>query len=146
MRGGSLLLSCGPLPLSLAASMPSSATPLVLYVEDDRIQLILAEEMFRRLPGWELVCAETGAQALELLAERPPLLALIDMRLPDTTGLELVARLRRDPALDGLRCVAVSADDPAELMAAAREAGFDDYWAKPLDIERLRPLLDGLLQ
>ncbi|PZP30665.1 MAG: response regulator [Roseateles depolymerans] len=126
--------------------MPSSARALVLYIEDDRIQLILAEEMFRRLPDWELLCAETGAEALELLARQRPLLALIDMRLPDTTGLELVARLRRDPALAGLRCVAVSADDPAELRAAAREAGFDDYWAKPLDVARLKPLLDSLIQ
>lgn len=124
--------------------MSDSAAPLVLYIEDDRIQLILMEEMFRRLPGWELACAETGAEALALLAQRRPRLALIDMRLPDTTGLELVAQLRSRPALAGLRCVAVSADDPAELMAAARAAGFDDYWGKPIAITQLKPLLDSL--
>ena len=124
--------------------MSESVAPLVLYIEDDRIQLILVEEMFRRLPGWELVCAETGAEAMALLAQRRPLLALIDMRLPDTTGLALIERLRADPALAGLRCVAVSADDPADVKAAARSAGFDDHWTKPLDSARLAALLQSL--
>ena len=47
--------------------MPERAAPLVLYVEDDRIHLILMEEVFRLLPGWDLRCAETGAEALAAL-------------------------------------------------------------------------------
>jgi CheY-like chemotaxis protein len=129
--------------------MPERATPLVLYVEDDRIHLILMEEVFRLLPGWELRCAETGEEALAALRECRPTLALVDMHLPDMTGLELIAQARSQPACAeaaaGMRWVALSADDPGSVVRAAREAGFDDYWLKPIDVPRLQAALQRLL-
>jgi CheY-like chemotaxis protein len=121
---------------------PTAAPPLVLYVEDDRINIILMEEVFRRLPGgWRLECAETGAQALQLLETLRPALVLIDMNLPDTDGVSLLGRLRSDARLQQLLCVALSADDQPEQVAAARAAGFADYWLKPIDVPRLSALL-----
>jgi CheY-like chemotaxis protein len=129
--------------------MPDRAAPLVLYVEDDRIHLILMEEVFRQLPGWELRCAETGQEGLEALAERRPDLVLVDMNLPDMTGLELAQRVRADAALSatlaGTRWVALSADDPGDVVRAARAAGFDDYWLKPIDVPQLQGSLRKLL-
>ena len=129
--------------------MPDRAAPLVLYVEDDRIHLILMEEVFRLLADCELRSAETGAEALAALAERPPALVLVDMNLPDMTGLELVRRVRADAALNatlaGTRWVALSADDPSDVVRAAREAGFDDYWLKPIDVPVLQAGLRRLL-
>jgi CheY-like chemotaxis protein len=129
--------------------MPDRAAPLVLYVEDDRIHLILMEEVFRTLPGWELRCAETGTEALEALADCRPDLLLVDMNLPDMTGLELRARVDADAALAaslrGARWVALSADNPTDVVRAARAAGFDDYWLKPIDVLRLQAGLRSLL-
>lgn len=129
--------------------MPERTPPLVLYVEDDRIHLILMEEVFRLLSGWELRCAETGEEALEALAACRPSLVLADMNLPDMTGLELLTRARAEPALaDAMRSarwVALSADDPAEVVRAAREAGFHDYWLKPIDVLNLQASLEKLL-
>ncbi|MFT7722287.1 MAG: response regulator [Roseateles sp.] len=128
--------------------MPDRAPPQVLYVEDDRIQLILMEEVFRLLPGWELCCAETGAEALASLAAQRPALVLVDMHLPDMSGLALRARVAADAALAGalrgVRWIALSADDPGALVRAAREAGFDDYWLKPIDVPRLQRDLQAL--
>ncbi|NCT84512.1 MAG: response regulator [Comamonadaceae bacterium] len=129
--------------------MPDRALPLVLYVEDDRIHLILMEEVFRALPGWELRCAENGAEALAALAEGRPSLVLVDMNLPDMTGLDLIARARADAGLGETlrqaRWVALSADDPRDVVRAAREAGFHDYWLKPIDVPRLQAALNQLL-
>lgn len=129
--------------------MPERATPLVLYVEDDRIHLILMEEVFRLLPGWELRCAETGEEALAALAECRPTLALVDMHLPDMTGLDLIAQARSQAgsaaAAAAMRWVALSADDPGPVVRAAREAGFDDYWLKPIDVPQLQTALQRLL-
>ena len=129
--------------------MPERATPLVLYVEDDRIHLILMEEVFRLLPGWELRTAETGAEALAALAECRPDLVLVDMNLPDMTGLQVRARADADAglsaALRGARWVALSADDSGEVVRAAREVGFDDYWLKPIDVVLLQASLQRLL-
>ena len=128
--------------------MPDRAPPLVLYVEDDRIHLILMEEVFRLLPGWELRMAETGAEALAALADRRPAIVLVDMNLPDMTGLELRARVQADgalsEALQGVRWVALSADAPSAVVRAARAAGFDDYWLKPIDVPKLQGALQGL--
>jgi len=129
--------------------MPDRAAPLVLYVEDDRIHLILMEEVFRTMPGWELRCAETGAEALEALSQIRPDVLLIDMNLPDMTGLELRARVDADAALSaalrGARWVALSADNPTDVVRAARAAGFADYWLKPIDIPQLQAGLRALL-
>ncbi|MGM9481952.1 response regulator [Roseateles sp. NT4] len=129
--------------------MTDRAAPLVLYVEDDRIHLILMEEVFRLLSGWELRMAETGAEALQALAERPPALVLVDMHLPDMTGLELRERVAADAglaaALSDTRWVALSADNPGAVVRAARAAGFDDYWLKPIDVPVLEAGLRKLL-
>lgn len=129
--------------------MPDRAAPLVLYVEDDRIHLILMEEVFRLLPEWELRCAETGAEALAALAECRPTLVLVDMNLPDMTGLGLRSRVAADgglaEALQQTRWVALSADDPGEVVRAARAAGFHDYWLKPIDVTQMQAALHRLL-
>jgi len=129
--------------------MTDRAAPLVLYVEDDRIHLILMEEVFRLLPGWELRCAETGAEALAALAECRPAVVLVDMNLPDMTGLELRAHVVADAALaaalEGTRWVALSADDPSAVVRAARAAGFQDYWLKPIDVPQLQAGLQRLM-
>lgn len=130
--------------------MPDRAAPLVLYVEDDRIHTILMEEVFRLLPGWALRCAETGAEALAALAECQPAVVLVDMNLPDMTGLQLRQRVDADAtlarALAGSRWVALSADNPSALVRATREAGFDDYWLKPIDVPQLQQGLQKLMR
>ena len=125
--------------------MSQAAAPLVLYVEDDRINIVLMEEVFRRLPGWRLECAEDGAQALEMLQQLRPDLVLIDMNLPDMNGLTLLQQMRAEPQLEGLLCVALSAEDHGDQVAAARRAGFSDYWIKPIDVPRLIEALRATL-
>lgn len=122
----------------------SAPVRLVLYIEDDRINHVLMEEVFRRLPGWQLDCAEDGAQALQMLDELQPDLLLVDMNLPDMNGLELLARLRGDERLKSLSCVALSADGLPEQMQAALDAGFKAYWLKPIDVPRLVAALQAL--
>jgi CheY-like chemotaxis protein len=125
-----------------SSSADTDASPRqVLYVEDDRINIILMEEVFRRLPGWTLCCAEDGAQAQDLLQEMQPDLVLIDMNLPDMNGMELLARLRADARWQALPCVALSADGYDEQIQAALAAGFRDYWLKPIEVPRLQAAL-----
>jgi signal transduction histidine kinase len=120
-------------PAPTAASAPRS----VLYIEDERLNVVLMEEVFRTRPQWRLDIAEDGAEGLrQALALRPDLL-LIDMNLPDMNGLALIRALRTNPATRGLRCIALSADAMSEQVAAALAAGFDAYWTKPIDVPRM---------
>jgi len=129
-------------------TLPSPAQPSthqVLYVEDDRINIILMEEVFRLLPDWTLVCAEDGAEALGVLDEISPGLVLIDMNLPDMSGMDLLARLRADARWQALPCVALSADNDDQQVRAARAAGFIDYWLKPIEVPRLKAALQRFM-
>jgi len=110
---------------------------VVLYIEDEPLNVLLMEEVFRTQPGWTLHVAHDGASGVELALRVQPDLALIDMNLPDMSGMEVLRRLRADAATAGLLCVALSADAMSEQIAAARAAGFDDYWTKPIDLAHL---------
>jgi signal transduction histidine kinase/ActR/RegA family two-component response regulator len=110
---------------------------IVLYIEDEPLNVLLMEEVFRTQPGWTLHVAHDGGSGVELAAQVRPDLTLIDMNLPDMNGLEVLRRLRAQPATAELLCVALSADALNEQIAAALAAGFDDYWTKPIDLNRL---------
>ncbi len=110
---------------------------VVLYIEDEPLNVLLMEEVFRTQPGWTLHVAQDGGSGVQMAAKLRPDLALIDMNLPDMNGLEVLRRLRAEPATADLLCVALSADALNEQIAAALAAGFDDYWTKPIDLNRL---------
>jgi PAS domain S-box-containing protein len=138
-----LQATTAPLPADLG---PASAfAPLddgtesrcVLYIEDEPLNVVLMEEVFRTRPGWTLHVADLGARGLALARTLQPDLVMVDMNLPDMDGLQVIRRLRADTRTAALRCVAFSADAMAEQMAAARAAGFDDYWTKPLELRRM---------
>jgi CheY-like chemotaxis protein len=92
-----------------------------------------------------LVLVETGAEALQECARARPDLVVIDMHLLDMNGLELIAQLRQTAEGQGLRCIALSADGPAEVVATALAAGFEAYWLKPIDVARVKAALQQVL-
>jgi CheY-like chemotaxis protein len=118
----------------------------VLYIEDERLNVVLMGELFRTRPHWQLCVAEDGVEGLALARQEQPDLLLIDMNLPDTTGLALIQALRADAATGHLRCIALSADAMDEQIEKALAAGFDAYWTKPIDVGRVLADLTRLLQ
>jgi PAS domain S-box-containing protein len=123
-----------PAPPGHAPAGPPSPERTVLYVEDEPLNVILMQEIFRQRPGWTLRAVTDGAQGLQAARELRPDLVLIDMNLPDMSGLQLLKQLRGEPATRGLRCVALSADALPEQISDALAAGFSDYWTKPIDV------------
>jgi PAS domain S-box-containing protein len=130
------------LALPPAADTPAAATPppgaRVLYIEDNAVNVTLVEAIVAGVPGLELATAVDGAQGVAMARELLPDLVLVDMHLPDIDGLEVLRRLRSDPRTAGLPCIALSANAMPDDMARARQAGFADYWTKPIDVLRFR--------
>lgn len=71
--------------------------------------------------------------------------AIIDLALPDKDGWELLRDIRENPATSGLTCVAVTAFHTSKTREDALRAGFDAYFAKPLDATHFARELEWLL-
>jgi CheY-like chemotaxis protein len=125
-------------PPALVAGTNTDARPQgeVLYIEDNPVNLMLVQEFFRRWPGVTLRSASLGAEGLALARSDPPDLVLLDMQLPDMTGLQVLAQLQAEPATAAVPVVALSASAMPDEIALARRAGARDYWTKPLHFER----------
>jgi two-component system, OmpR family, response regulator len=106
----------------------------VLYIDDDRINVLLFEETARFVPGLELETAASAAEALELACRFGPDLLVIDLHLPDGDGFTLLPQLRAALGRPDLPAVLCSADDTPEIAARAQAAGFAGRWPKPVEI------------
>jgi len=127
-----------PVPAPATASPPRSAQPAgtVLYIEDNPTNATIVEQLLARWPGIRLVVAPDGTRGLEQARETQPDVVLLDMQLPDMAGVDVLRRLKADPATRDLAVVALSANAVPEDVATTREAGALDYWTKPIDFER----------
>lgn len=94
---------------------------------------------------YESVQAADGASALRMVAEEKPDLVLLDLCMPDMNGLDVLARLRADPATHDLPIIVISAQTSIEARIAALRAGADEVLPKPFDdlvlMARVRSLL-----
>ena len=123
-------------PAALDASGAESLpVGVVLYIEDNQVNLLLVEQLLLRWPGVVLVQAENGRDGIAMARTARPDLILLDMHLPDMDGLGVLDALRKDDDTRHLRVVALSASAMSDEVAAAREAGAFDYWTKPLDFD-----------
>jgi DNA-binding response OmpR family regulator len=95
--------------------------------------------------GFRVVSAQNGDDAWKLLLEEQPDLAILDVRLPRRSGLDLVDGIRREPTLQHLPVILVSALAETESRIAGLARGADDYLAKPFSpkelVARVRRLL-----
>lgn len=117
----------------------------LLVVDDRGVNRIVALALLREL-GFEAEAAESGEEALALLAERPFDAVLLDCEMPGFDGYETCAHLRRRER-EGTRTpgIAITAHTQAEVRAKCREAGMDDHLAKPLRTAELAAMLDRWL-
>lgn len=114
----------------------------VLYVEDNPGNSLLVEQFLHLRPKVKLFSAPDGATGLVLAAVCQPDVVLVDMKLPDMDGLEVLAALRRQRETRHLVCIAVSANTLLADIQRARDAGFAGYWTKPLSVHRFLHDLD----
>ncbi|MDJ1130505.1 response regulator [Streptomyces iconiensis] len=107
----------------------------VLVVDDDFMVARLHSTLVARVPGFEVAgVAHTGAEALSQVRELAPDLVLLDLYLPDVSGLEVLRLLRGDGAPGGGPDVLViTAARDAESVRAARHGGAVQYVVKPFE-------------
>ncbi|GAA5123001.1 response regulator [Alloalcanivorax gelatiniphagus] len=114
----------------------------VLVVDDDFMVARIHTQFVERTPGFR-VCgvASTGQAAIDDVARLRPDLVLLDVHLPDMTGIDVLRRLRADG--DDVGVLVVTAAREADTVRAAASGGAVHYLVKPFDYEDLRVRLES---
>jgi two-component system KDP operon response regulator KdpE len=126
--------------------LSATAQPAVsarILVVDDEPQILRALRVVLRDSGFEVVPAETAAEALDLAAVRPPQAAIVDLMLPDMDGVELTRLLRE---WSEMPILVLSAVGEEEQKVRALLAGADDYITKPFGSRELVARLQAALR
>jgi PAS domain S-box-containing protein len=134
------------LPQSLQRTAAGLLRPRrLLYIEDNPANAELLRGLLEQEPAYALSLAANAERGLELLRSLRPHLLLVDIDLPDISGLEVCRRVRADPRTAKLPLIALSANAMAEDIQQALDAGFDRYHTKPLNFQALLKDVDELL-
>lgn len=120
----------------------SPAPRRVLVIDDHQDSLEMLVELLR-LEGHDAHGASDGPRALELAGSLAPHVILCDLSLPQMDGYEIARRLRARPQSSAMRLIAFTGHNDPASIERAREAGFDDLVAKPIDPERLKAVIEG---
>jgi DNA-binding response OmpR family regulator len=120
-----------------------SEGPTVLVVDDDE-SIRVALERALRLEGFAVQSAAGGLEALDLVDQDPPAVMVLDVTMPDISGVTVTARLR-ERGVDVPICI-LSARDEVHDRVAGLQAGADDYVVKPFELEELIARLHALLR
>ena len=120
-------------------------SPLIL-VADDHVDAVALIGQQLELEGYQHAGAYDGQETLERVEELRPDLLLLDMKMPELDGLQVIRRLRSNPEYDDLRIIVLTAErmDEADEIAGL-DAGADDYLTKPINrsilVRRVRAML-----
>ena len=108
---------------------------MTILVVDDQENMCWILSKVLSDAGFSVITAHTAREALSLVDENVPSAAVIDFRLPDGNGLDLLLDLRKRHT--GLLCVLITSYGSGKLRQEALELGFDAYFDKPFDNDAL---------
>jgi two-component system phosphate regulon response regulator PhoB len=117
----------------------------ILVVEDDSdISQVLAYNL--KEAGHEVAVASSGHAGLDIAREAPPDLVLLDLMLPDVSGLEVCRTLKSDPSRSGIPIIMLTARSEEIDRVVGLELGADDYVVKPFSVRELSLRVQAVLR
>jgi CheY-like chemotaxis protein len=117
----------------------------VLCIEDHPVHMDVVEAVLARFAGVRMVKAYTGRDGVVLAQTEHPDIVLLDMNLPDISGLDVVRELSVLISLRDLRVVLLTADSFSIDVVKALSLGAHAYWPKPIDVDQVAASLQILL-
>jgi CheY-like chemotaxis protein len=115
-----------------------------VLIVDDGIDAAVSLSLLLQLGGHTTALAHDGVAAIKAAVEFKPDIVLLDLGLPGMDGYEVARAMRRQPELGNPLLVAVTGWDAPEDRLRAKQAGFDEYLTKPVDISTIELLLTNL--
>jgi two-component system response regulator HydG len=119
----------------------ASARPHLLVV-DDELPVLKIIERLAASADFDVVTCASGTDALRALMQRPADLAMVDLRMPDVNGLDLLRQIRA--SFPGCEVILMTAHAAVDSAVEAIKLGAREYLTKPFDLDRLRRVLVGI--
>ncbi|BFM15850.1 hypothetical protein R50073_20330 [Maricurvus nonylphenolicus] len=117
----------------------------ILYIEDNPSNLRLMEQLLMRYPQLELLTANEAFYGVYRARTESPDMIILDINLPGMDGFEALSVLRQDRKTGELPIIALSANAMSYDLERGKEAGFDEYLTKPLELDKLIEAFNKLL-
>jgi two-component system cell cycle response regulator len=117
-----------------------------ILVVDDEAAIREYETSLLSEIGHEVLVAANGIEALRLAYEKRPHLVLLDIMMPELSGIEVCRQLRADPRTHEIRIIMVSAVDAKRALEESIIAGADDFLAKPVNALELMVRVRSILR
>jgi CheY-like chemotaxis protein len=145
-------------PLKLAAGADQPLAPVqarvqhgvarrtLLYIEDNRANMQLVQQLIARRPDMRLLCAGDGTHGIALARIHQPEVILMDINLPGISGIQALKILREDPVTAHIPVIAISANAMPRDIKKGMEAGFCHYLTKPIIVNEFIDALDMALE
>ena len=119
----------------LVRNSPAPGKKLVLIVEDNELNMKLFHDLLEA-HGYQTLQTKDGMDALKIARECKPDLILMDIQLPEVSGLEVTKWIKEDDDLKHIPVIAVTAFAMKGDEEKIREGGCEDYIAKPISVSR----------
>jgi two-component system response regulator MprA len=120
-------------------------THRILVVDDNDVNLRLVTKILE-IEGYVVMVAHNGAEAIRTVADERPDLAILDVMMPDIDGYDLCRKLRQPPLNATMPIVMLTAMNPALERALALDAGANEVWPKPFEMDTFRRRVGELLR
>ena len=106
----------------------------IIVVDDDPNVLRLMSYIVQR-EGYDVVSAQSGAEALEIIEQDPPRLVILDLMMPGVSGFHICEYLRTEPGMSDVRILAVTGYAEPANMRRILAMGANEYVEKPLNVD-----------
>jgi CheY-like chemotaxis protein len=123
-----------------------AALRTLLYVEDNRANMQLVEQLIARRPDMRLLSAGDGMLGIEMARTHQPEVILMDINLPGMSGIQALKILREDPVTAHIPVLAISANAMPHDINKGLKAGFLRYLTKPIKVNEFMDALDMALE
>jgi signal transduction histidine kinase len=131
-------------PLAVETIQSESNGKLLVVDDDEGNRDVLSQRL--RKEGYAVASAQTGREALKMLAEESFDLVLLDIMMPEMDGFEVLERLKANDGLQHVPVIMISALSETESVARCVEMGAEDYLTKPFNVILLRARLHACLE
>ncbi|MGQ9604470.1 MAG: response regulator transcription factor [bacterium] len=108
-----------------------------ILVVQDKKETLASVSLYMKMAGFEVLTADNGEKALELLREEKPSLVILDLVLPKIDGWHVCEQLRQDPATKNIPVIILTARTQIEDKLRGFGIGADDYVTKPFSLREL---------